>query len=258
MRTAVSETQKEILDKVTAFVRTHLPKLPASASEQLQFPNDFASQRDRRFLIDLCDALKLYVTFDEFDDDDENVVTVKFDEALIELAREEEEEEEDDIKGPLEGVSDESSEGEESSEAEEIGIVHLSLKDKDPRNKSAASTPSGAGTNGVSTPASNGAAGDEPEWKKAVERVLSRYEKVEVIREMSQEETEAEAEQQVLAKMEEWKKDYYRVRLVTHSSCFIPRPEGSPDIVRPSGISGETRVCAGRPQGGRATRVSIH
>lgn len=210
---AVSETQKEILDKVTAFVRTHLPKLPASASEQLQFPNDFASQRDRRFLIDLCDALKLYVTFDEFDDDDENVVTVKFDEALIELAREEEEEEEDDIKGPLEGVSDESSEGEESSEAEEIGIVHLSLKDKDPRNKSAASTPSGAGTNGVSTPASNGAAGDEPEWKKAVERVLSRYEKVEVIREMSQEETEAEAEQQVLAKMEEWKKDYYREKL---------------------------------------------
>ncbi|PAK71603.1 hypothetical protein B8W95_13695, partial [Staphylococcus pasteuri] len=75
------------------------------------------------------------------------------------------------------GVSDESSEGEESSEAEEIGIVHLSLKDKDPRKKSAASTPgTGAGTNGASTPTSNGAAGDEPEWKKAVERVLARYE----------------------------------------------------------------------------------
>ena len=176
----------------------------------------------------MCEALKLYVTFDEFDDDDENVVTVKFDEALIELAREEEEEEEDeDIKGPLEGISDESSEGEESSEAEEIGIVHLSLKDKDPRKKSAASTPgSGAGTNGTSTPASNGAAGDEPEWKKAVERVLSRYEKAEVIREMSQEETEAEAEQQVLAKMEEWKKDYYRVRLVA-GPCFPPLPGGA-------------------------------
>ncbi|GAA5976131.1 hypothetical protein JCM10908_005393 [Rhodotorula pacifica] len=202
---AVSESQKEIADKITTFVRTHLPNLPASASEQLQFPNDFASHRDRRFLSDMCDALKLYVTFDEFDDDDENVVTVKFDQALIELAREEEE---DDVKGPLDGVSDESSEGEESSEAEEIGIVHLSLKDKSKR--SATSTP---GTNGAATPVTPPNGGDQPEWKKAVERVLSRYEKAEVIREMSQEETEAEAEQQILAKMEEWKKEYYREKL---------------------------------------------
>lgn len=185
------------------FVRANLPNLPSSSSAQLQFLNNLSSNRDRRFLSDLADALKLQVTYDEFNDDDENVITVRFDETLIQLAREEEEDDAD-VKGPLDGASDESSEDGEASEAEELGIVHLSLKDQGP---SAASTPK---TNGSSTPAAG--AGDQPEWKKAVDRVLARYEKAEIIREMTQAETEAEAEQQLVAKMDQWKKDYYRVR----------------------------------------------
>ncbi|GAA6013539.1 hypothetical protein JCM8202_000722 [Rhodotorula sphaerocarpa] len=201
---AISEAQKEIVDRVIDFVRANLPNLPSSSSAQLQFLNNLSSNRDRRFLSDLADALKLQVTYDEFNDDDENVITVRFDETLIQLAREEEEDDAD-VKGPLDGASDESSEDGEASEAEELGIVHLSLKDQGP---SAASTPK---TNGSSTPAAG--AGDQPEWKKAVDRVLARYEKAEIIREMTQAETEAEAEQQLVAKMDQWKKDYYREKL---------------------------------------------
>lgn len=239
---AVSESQKEIIDRVTGFVRENLPGLPASAAAQLQFPNSLTSQRDRRFLSDLADALKLYVTYDEFNDDDENVITVKFDEALIEFAREDDDD--DEIKGPLDGASDEDSTS--SSEAEEIGIVHLSLKDT--KSKSATSTPA---TNGAGTP--TGA--DQPEWKRAVERVLGRYERAEVIRELSKEESEAEIEQQLLAKMDEWKKTYYRVRFSLSSALTSREPRAH--LLRPE-RAGEARVCSRRPEGGRAARLPIH
>ncbi|BGP06510.1 exonuclease II Exo2 [Rhodotorula toruloides] len=208
----LSESQKHIVDQVASFVLSNLATLPASSSSQLQFPNTLSSHRDRRFLSDFADALKLSVTYDEFNDEGENLVTIRFDNALVELAREEEEEKSDDVKGPLEGVSDESSEGEDSSEAEEIGIVHLSL-DGRIRRPSQVKKLNGA-TGGTDSPAPGlEKVEGEPEWKAAIRRVLNKYVKAEVARELTQAESEAEQEKAIQEKMVEWKKDYYREKL---------------------------------------------
>lgn len=211
-RTVLSESQKQIVDKVSTFVLSHLATLTSTASSaQLQFPNHLVSARDRRFLSDLADALKLYVTYDEYTPEGENLVTVRFDEALVALAREEEEDDDDEegaIKGSLDGVSDEETEGAESSEAEEIGIVHLSLDGgvkHAPRRNGGAAVP--AKVDG------------EPEWQTAIKRVLDKYRRAEVIRELSQEEAEEEQEKQVQDKIAQWKTDYYKVR----ATSSLPR-----------------------------------
>lgn len=120
------------------------------------------------------------------------------------LAREEDEDDSDEAKSPLAGVSDEETEGAESSEAEEIGIVHLSLDGKVQKH-------------GGRGPSPTDSAGDvdEPEWMTAIRRVLAKYAKAEVIKERTEEEAEQEQEKLVQDKIVQWKKDYYKVRLAS-------------------------------------------
>ncbi|GAA5924119.1 hypothetical protein JCM10213_004497 [Rhodosporidiobolus nylandii] len=199
-RMILSETQKSIVDHLTSFVLCNLSTLSPSAS--LQIPNTFAA-RDRRFLADLADKLRLFVTYDEFNDQGENLITVKFDDALLALAKEEAEE--DGANG--QGVSEEEEEGDSSSEAEEIGIVHLSLNGK------VQHPPRRAGAPSAKKQAGGGAKADEPEWMSAIRRVLGKYEKAEVVRELSAEEAEEEQEREIQEKMEVWKRDYYKEKL---------------------------------------------
>ncbi|BGP46515.1 exonuclease II Exo2 [Rhodotorula kratochvilovae] len=196
----ITDTQKQIVDQISTFVLSHLATLtsPESRAAQLQFPNTLVTARDRRFLSDLAGALRLAVTYDEYSPAGENLVTVRFDDALVALAREEEEDSDEPIKSPLEGVSDEETEGAESSEAEEIGIVHLSLD---------------GGVKKRAPQEDKESDGDEPEWRTAIRRVLAKYAKAEVIKEMTEEETEQEQEREVQDKIVQWKKDYYREKL---------------------------------------------
>ncbi|GAA5821456.1 hypothetical protein JCM11251_004633 [Rhodosporidiobolus azoricus] len=200
-RMILSTGQKALVDRLSTFLLSNFSPLNPTAS--LRFSNTDLTARDRRFLVDLAEKLHLALTFDEFDEEtEENLVTVRFEEGLVQLAQEDEEDGEDDAADGE--ISDQSEEGESSSEAEEIGIVHLSLKDgsvQHPRRPSAARTPSTA------------VKGDEPEWMAAIKRVLGKYEKAEVIREVTREEAEEEQEREVKERMVQWKKDYYKEKL---------------------------------------------
>ncbi|GAA6000306.1 hypothetical protein JCM10207_007950 [Rhodosporidiobolus poonsookiae] len=199
----LSDKQKALVDRLSSFLSSNLSPLTPSAT--LQFPNAL-SARDRRFFADLADKLHLFVTYDEFNDEGENLITVRFDEVLLKLAKEEESSEEEDAEGK-EGVSDEDESGASSSEQEEIGIVRLSLNGEvqHPRR--------GALPKEAANGASKAKDGDVPEWQAAIRRVMGRYEKAEVVKEMSAEEAEEEQEREIKERMVAWKKDYYKEKL---------------------------------------------
>ena len=195
--TVLTETQKKLFNTLQNFLTTSLASLDTASTASLQFPNDLAA-RDKKFLSDFSDELKLVVTYDEFNDSGDNLITIRFDESMIEFAREEEEEEEEDEEGR---ISTESEEGDESSEAEEIGIVHLNLNGRVERQarkkKQEAKT-----------------VREEAEWQKAIRRVLRKYERAEVQKEFDEEEFEKQMEKEIQEKMITWKSDYYKV-------CFL-------------------------------------
>lgn len=187
----LTETQKKLFTTLQNFLTTSLASLDTASTASLQFPNDLAA-RDKKFLSDFSDELKLVVTYDEFNDEDENLITIRFDEAMIEFAREEEEEEEDEGR-----ISTEEEEGDESSEAEEIGIVHLNLNgevERQARKKKEQKN-----------------VREEAEWQKAIRRVLKKYERAEVQKEFNEEEFEKQMEKEIQEKMVTWKSDYYKV-----------------------------------------------
>ncbi|GAA5907315.1 hypothetical protein JCM6882_002805 [Rhodosporidiobolus microsporus] len=216
-RMILSTTQKSLVDRLSSFLLTNLSPLNPSAT--LRFSNTDLSARDRRFVVDLAEKLHLALAFDEFDEESgDSLVTVRFEEGLVALAQEEADEEEDgegedgEHEEEKEEISDESEEGASSSEAEEIGIVHLSLADgsvQHPRRASTLSAKAKKQANGAGSKAK----ADEPEWMAAIRRVLGQYERAEVVREVSAQEAEEEQEREVKRRMEQWKKDYYHEKL---------------------------------------------
>ncbi|GAA5965952.1 hypothetical protein JCM3765_004130 [Sporobolomyces pararoseus] len=195
----LTESQKDLFNKLSKFITNHLDSLSTVTSEttRLQFPNTLSS-KDKKFLSDFSQQSKLLVTYDEFEESGDNLVTVRFDPEIIRLAREEEEEEEEAEEGR---VSTEEEEGDESSEAEEIGIVHLNLNGEVERiarkNKNKKEPEQG----------------DEPEWQQAIKRVLKKYENAQVEKELNEQQVEQELEKEIEEKMINWKADYYREKL---------------------------------------------
>lgn len=53
---------------------------------------------DRRFLSDLCETLRLAITYDEFDENDRALITISFDKEMLEMTRPEDSEDEEAIK----------------------------------------------------------------------------------------------------------------------------------------------------------------
>ncbi|GAA5869902.1 hypothetical protein JCM16303_001836 [Sporobolomyces ruberrimus] len=201
-RLVLTESQKKLFETLQSFLLTSLSSLETASTASLQFINDL-SVKDRKFLSDFSDELKLVVTYDEFNDKGENLITVKFDEEIIRLAREEEEE---DSEADAKRISTEEEEGDESSEAEEIGIVHLNLNGEVQRM---------ARKDGQQQGKKEGAAGDkeESEWQMVIKRVLRKYEKAEVAKEFNEEEFEQQMEKEIQEKMVSWKSDYYKEKL---------------------------------------------
>lgn len=127
--------------------------------------NDFPA-RDRQFIGTLAEDLHLSISWDEYDDEDRNLVTWRFPGELDEPLPE-------DANGNGDG------DGEEDDEEWEDE--------------------------------------DDEESRAAVDRVLSKYEKAKVAQDDKEGDFDARYEASIQDKMDEWKRNYYRVELTPHS-----------------------------------------
>jgi 5'-3' exoribonuclease 1 len=160
----LTQPQREIFDKVKAFVLEHRKTTPSqSRSAMLSMPNTFPA-RERKFIGTLAEDLHLSVMWDEYDDDDQNLVVWRFPGALEE---------------PLPEVEGEQVNGDEGEWEDE---------DED----------------------------EDEESRAAVDRVLKKYEKAQVMDDDEGGGFDARYERSLKEKMDEWKRNYYKV-------CFSVR-----------------------------------
>ncbi|KAF8738458.1 hypothetical protein AX14_011448 [Amanita brunnescens Koide BX004] len=153
----LTKPQREIFDEVKAFVlenRGGPVNRPA-----LTMPNDF-SARERAFVDRLAEELHLGLTWDEYDEEDVNVVTWRLPEAV------------------------------EQHSALNGNGVDENVNDEDEWEDE-----------------------DDEESHAAVDRVLQKYEKAQVMDEDADGGFDARYEQSVKLKMDEWKREYYRSKL---------------------------------------------
>lgn len=156
----LTKPQREIFDEVKAFVlenRGGSVYPPNGAT--LTMPNDF-SARERAFIDRLAEELHLSLTWDEYDEEDVNVVTWRLPEVL---------EQHPPPNGN--GVVDEDANEDEAEWEDE----------------------------------------DDEESRAAVNRILQKYEKAPVMDEDADGGFDARHEQSVKLKMDEWKREYYKV-----------------------------------------------
>jgi 5'-3' exoribonuclease 1 len=146
--------QRLIFEKVQKFVLEQRD-FGASKTARLELPNNFPA-KDREFINRLATDLHLELAWDDYNDDDENIVTFS-------LPRSQEEPEVDAVNGE-EGNEDDWVSEEEDEEA-----------------------------------------------RKAVDRVLDKYEKAKVV-ELADKDFDERYEQALKEKMDEWKRTYYTVR----------------------------------------------
>lgn len=151
----MTKYQREIFDKVKAFV---LEDRGASPTAKLSLPNVFPA-RDRVFIAKLSEDLHLSVTWDEYDEQDQNLVTWRFPRTLSERYIGE--------NGVVEDEGDDDSAWEDAE--------------------------------------------DDVEAKVAVDRVLKKYEKASITDPDAGDTFEERYERSIQEKMNEWKRDYYRV-----------------------------------------------
>ena len=172
----LTKNQRRIFDKIKAFVVDNRKIMSPShyRAARLALPNDFPA-RDRMFVTKLSHDLRLQVGWDEYDDQDQNLVTWRFPRLSNgvgdEVVREEEEEEEE----------------EEEVIVEQEGSGSNSEWEDEPTSE------------------------DDDEAYAAVDRVLKKYEKAPVVDLDSQGGFDERYERSVKEKMDEWKRGYYQV-----------------------------------------------
>ena len=168
----LTQAQREIFDKVKTFVMNNRGKRP-SIGILLTMPNTFPS-RDRNFISTLSTELHLSVTWDEYDEEDQNLVTWRLPGSVEE---------------PIPEPEVEPYEGEDNEQWEDVS-------DED----------------------------DKESWM-AVERVLKKYEKAPVKDDDEGGGFDARHEKSINDKMDEWKRDYYKVGCRgTLASCLSSPP----------------------------------
>lgn len=161
----LTRPQREIFDKVKEFVLEHRnPSSPERANRtRLAMPNLFPA-RERQFINKLAEDLHLSLTWDEYDDEDQNLVTWRFPGELEEPLPE----------GQGNGTPEAAAEGDDEEWEDE----------------------------------------DDEESRAAVDRVLAKYEKAKVQEDDKEGDFDARYELSVKEKMDEWKRNYYRVSLL--------------------------------------------
>ena len=172
-----TKNQREIFDKIKTFVLENRKTLSPShyRAARLALPNEFPA-RDRVFITKLSEALHLEVGWDEYDDQDQNLVTWR-------LPRR---------SHGRDSEDNEEKEGDDEEEEEADKIVEQD-----------GSTPNSEWEDEVSD--------DDDEALAAVDRVLNKYEKVPIVDLDTQGSFDERYEKSVKEKMDEWKRGYYQV-----------------------------------------------
>lgn len=84
----MSPAQKQLFDQVKEFLEQAV--LAPNSGAVLQFPATYPA-RDRRFLQDLADQLHLSIAFDEYNDKEEPIITLRLAEDMVHMMTAEEE-----------------------------------------------------------------------------------------------------------------------------------------------------------------------
>ena len=78
MLAVLTQTQRQIFDQVKEFILQHRDLTSAETRRtRLAMPNIFPA-RDRLFISNLAEELHLHLTWDEYDEDDQNLITWRF------------------------------------------------------------------------------------------------------------------------------------------------------------------------------------
>lgn len=130
--TVLTTAQREIFDKVKAFIaeNRNAPSPSHQRAARLAMRNDFPA-RDRKFISTLADDLHLTVRWDEYDDDDMNLVTWRLPGALDDMLSMEEKQNGTPASGDDAGDGeweDVDAEGEEDDDEESRAAVDRVLK----------------------------------------------------------------------------------------------------------------------------------
>ena len=152
--------QRIIFDEVKEFIlanREAKHQTNGSASESLTMPNTF-SARERRFITTLADDLNLDLSWDEYDDEDQNLVVFRL---------------------PNDSKQQSGEDGEASVDEEG------EWEDVDSE--------------------------EDEEAQEAVDRVLKKYERAAVLEDDEEENFDDRHERAVQERMDDWKRQYYRV-----------------------------------------------
>jgi 5'-3' exoribonuclease 1 len=169
VRSVLTKPQRAIFDKVKAFVLENRTSSSAEyRSALLSMPNTFPA-RERKFISTLAEDLHLSVTWDEYDENDQNIVTWRFPGALEQQLPEPEE------------VHKPNCDVEGDGEWEDVD------DDEDD---------------------------EDEESKAAVDRVLKKYGKAQVMDDDEGGGFDARYERSIREKMDEWKRGYYKVHFL--------------------------------------------
>lgn len=199
---SVTPTQRKLLASIKTFILSnmHEPSLEA----KLELPSDLKSH-DVEFLQKLGEELKLDLSFDEYDSNDEPIIVIRLSKEVVEMLLDEQAEEEDDGSASANGVDD----GEEWEDVDENGHDEVA---------NTADLVQSMHVNGKM----KGHAQAQPveqeytgEWQEAVERIFAKYAKAPNAKEVVKSSTEHEKDYQafVTEKMYKWKLDYYKGKL---------------------------------------------
>lgn len=186
--TVLTKSQRAIFEKVQAWVLEH--RQPSSPAPPLALPNDFPA-RDRQFINALAADLHLSVRWDEYNENDVNLVTWRFPGALGE--------------GGTRGSGD-GEVGGDDGDVHQQGVNGNADADKDAHAKQKEDEE------------------DDAEARAAVERVLKKYGKAPIEDLDAQGTFDERHQRSIKEKMDEWKRGYYQVCfiLIVHPRVLCP------------------------------------
>jgi 5'-3' exoribonuclease 1 len=150
-------------------------------------PNHF-SARERAFIAMLAQDLHLAIRWDEYDEEDVNLVTWRFMRPPTETS----------VHGS--GGRAEIRTASDGGEGEWVDVEEEEDDDDDDDEEADEE--------------------EEEESRAAVDRVLKKYDKAQVVDDDRDGEFDARHERSTREKMDEWKRGYYKVRLFTFGCCL--------------------------------------
>ena len=215
----VTQTQRSILASIKTFVLGNLDNPRLSAKVELPASHSIG---DRDFLQGLGDDLKLDISFDEFDDNEDPVIVVRLSEELVDILNNNE----SDV-GEVAGQDDELVPDEDEDEGEWEDVNGDGEDDTDEVGEDEQATDDIGGKierlklDGIRKGKSAGAlltvviSEEVQEWRQAIDRVFAKYQKAPNAREIvkSALDHQSDYKQFVNTKLLDFKTDYYREKL---------------------------------------------